>query len=110
VRGSFTGAEKNHRGLIETADGGTFFLDEVGEIPLSVQVKLLRFLFLQEDESRRVGDTKARQFDVRIISATNRNLDEAVRDRVFRQDLFFRLKVIPIFLPGAVILPQAIRV
>jgi two-component system response regulator HydG len=97
VRGAFTGAVKDHRGLIETADGGTLFLDEVGEIPLSVQVKLLRFL--QEGETRRVGDTKVRKFDVRIISATNRNLEEAVRDGVFRQDLFFRLNVIPIFLP-----------
>jgi PAS domain S-box-containing protein len=97
VRGSFTGAVKDHKGLIETADGGTLFLDEVGEIPLPVQVKLLRFL--QEGESRRVGDTKVQKFDVRIISATNRNLEEAVRDGVFRQDLFFRLNVIPIFLP-----------
>jgi two-component system response regulator PilR (NtrC family) len=97
VRGSFTGAIKDHRGLIETADGGTLFLDEVGEIPLSVQVKLLRFL--QEGESRRVGDTKVRKFDVRTISATNRNLEEAVRDGLFREDLFFRLNVIPIFLP-----------
>jgi transcriptional regulator with PAS, ATPase and Fis domain len=97
VRGSFTGAVKDHRGLIETADRGTLFLDEVGEIPLPVQVKLLRFL--QEGESRRVGDTKVQKFDVRIISATNRNLEEAVRDGVFRQDLFFRLNVIPIFLP-----------
>jgi PAS domain S-box-containing protein len=97
ARGSFTGAVKDHRGLIETADGGTLFLDEVGEIPLPVQVKLLRFL--QEGESRRVGDTKVQKFDVRIISATNRNLEEAVRDGVFRQDLFFRLNVIPIFVP-----------
>jgi PAS domain S-box-containing protein len=97
VRGSFTGAVKDHKGLIETADGGTLFLDEVGEIPLPVQVKMLRFL--QEGESRRVGDTKVHKFDVRIISATNRNLEEAVRDGVFRQDLFFRLNVIPIFLP-----------
>jgi PAS domain S-box-containing protein len=97
VRGSFTGAIKDHQGLIEAADGGTLFLDEVGEIPLPVQVKLLRFL--QEGESRRVGDTKVRKFDVRIISATNRNLEEAIRDRVFREDLFFRLNVIPIFLP-----------
>ncbi len=97
VRGSFTGAVKDHKGLIETADGGTLFLDEVGEIPLAVQVKLLRFL--QEGESRRVGDTKVHEFDVRIISATNRNLEEAVRDGVFRQDLFFRLNVIPIFVP-----------
>jgi PAS domain S-box-containing protein len=97
VRGSFTGAIKDHKGLIETADGGTLFLDEVGEIPLPVQVKLLRFL--QEGECRRVGDTKVQKFDVRIISATNRNLEEAVRDGVVRQDLFFRLNVIPIFLP-----------
>jgi len=97
VRGSFTGAIKDHQGLIEAADGGTLFLDEVGEIPLPVQVKLLRFL--QEGESRRVGDTKVRKFDVRIISATNRNLEKAIRDRVFREDLFFRLNVIPIFLP-----------
>lgn len=97
VRGAFTGAIKDHQGLIETADGGTLFLDEVGEIPLSIQVKLLRFL--QEGETRRVGDTKIRKFDVRIISATNRNLEEAIRDGVFREDFFFRLNVIPIFLP-----------
>ena len=97
VRGSFTGAIKDHKGLIETADSGTLFLDEVGEIPLPVQVKLLRFL--QEGETRRVGDTKVRKFDVRIISATNRNLEEAIRDGIFREDLFSRLNVIPIFLP-----------
>jgi two-component system response regulator AtoC len=97
VRGSFTGAIKDHRGLIEEAEGGSLFLDEVGEIPLPVQVKLLRFL--QEGEIRRIGDTKVRKFDVRIISATNRNLEEAIRDGVFREDLFFRLNVIPVFLP-----------
>ena len=97
VRGSFTGAIKDHRGLIEEADGGSLFLDEVGEIPLPVQVKLLRFL--QEGEIRRIGDTKVRKFDVRIISATNRNLEEAIREGIFREDLFFRLNVIPIFLP-----------
>jgi transcriptional regulator with PAS, ATPase and Fis domain len=97
VRGSFTGAIKDHRGLIETADGGTLFLDEIGEIPLPVQVKILRFL--QEGETRRIGDTKVRNYDVRIIAATNRNLEEAIRDGVFREDLFFRLNVIPIFLP-----------
>jgi transcriptional regulator with PAS, ATPase and Fis domain len=97
ARGAFTGAVKDHQGLIESADGGTLFLDEVGEMPLPVQVKLLRFL--QEGESRRIGETKIRKFDVRIISATNRNLEEAVRDEVFRQDLFFRLNVIPVFLP-----------
>ena len=97
VRGSFTGAIKDHRGLIEEADGGSLFLDEVGEIPLPVQVKLLRFL--QEGEIRRIGDTKVRKFDVRIIAATNRNLEEAIRDGIFREDLFFRLNVIPISLP-----------
>jgi PAS domain S-box-containing protein len=97
ARGSFTGAIKDHPGLIEASDGGTLFLDEVGEIPLSVQVKLLRFL--QEGESRRVGDTRVRKFDVRIIAATNRNLEEAIHDGLFREDLFFRLNVIPIFLP-----------
>jgi len=97
VKGSFTGAIKDHQGLIETAHGGTLFLDEVGEIPLSLQVKLLRFL--QEGELRRVGETRVQKFDVRIISATNRNLEEAVKDGVFREDLLFRLSVIPIYLP-----------
>jgi two-component system, NtrC family, response regulator HydG len=97
VRGAFTGAIRDHQGLIETADKGTLFLDEVGEIPLQVQVKLLRFL--QEGESRRVGDTRVRKFDVRIIAATNRNLEEAVRDGSFREDLFFRLNVIPVSIP-----------
>jgi two-component system response regulator HydG len=97
VKGSFTGAVRDHTGLIETADGGTLFLDEVGEIPISLQVKLLRFL--QEGESRRVGDTVIRKFDVRIISATNRNPEESVKNGSFREDLFFRLSVIPIFVP-----------
>ncbi len=97
VRGAFTGAVREHQGVLEAADGGTLFLDEVGEIPQAAQVKLLRFL--QEGESRRVGDTKVRKLDVRIIAATNRDLDEAVRDGSFREDLFFRLNVIPIVLP-----------
>jgi len=97
VRGAFTGAVRDHQGLLEASDGGTLFLDEVGEIPPAAQVKLLRFL--QEGESRRVGDTKVRKFDVRIIAATNRDLEEAVEDGSFREDLFFRLNVIPIFLP-----------
>lgn len=97
VRGSFTGAVKDHPGLIETADGGTLFLDEVGDIPLPVQVKLLRFL--QEGETRRVGDTKIRKFDVRMIAATNRDLTAAIHDGLFREDLYFRLNVIPVFLP-----------
>ncbi len=97
VKGAFTGAVRDHAGLIETAAGGTLFLDEVGEIPLSLQVKLLRFF--QEGESRRVGDTVTRKFDVRIISATNRNLEDGVKNGSFREDLFFRLSVIPVFIP-----------
>lgn len=83
VKGAFTGAVRDHAGLIETAAGGTLFLDEVGEIPLSLQVKLLRFF--QEGESRRVGDTVTRKFDVRIISATNRNLEDGVKNGSFRE-------------------------
>jgi len=98
VKGAFTGAFRNHPGLISTAEGGTFFLDEVGEIPHAVQEKLLRFL--QEGTCRRVGDTHTQQYDVRILSATNRNLEEAVKDGLFREDLFFRLNVIPIYLPA----------
>ncbi len=97
VRGAFTGADRDHVGLIETADGGALFLDEVGEIPLSLQVKLLRFL--QEGECRRVGEARVRNFDVRIISATNRDLEQAVKEGSFREDFFFRLNVIPIHLP-----------
>ncbi len=98
VKGAFTGAFRNHPGLISTAEGGTLFLDEVGEIPQALQAKLLRFL--QEGTCRRVGDTHIQQYDVRIISATNRNLEEAVKDGLFREDLFFRLNVIPIYLPA----------
>lgn len=98
VKGSFTGAIKNQLGLVEAANHGTLFLDEVGELSPAFQVKLLRFL--QNGEAKRVGDTQTRNFDVRIISATNRDLEQAVKEGGFREDLYFRLCVIPITLPS----------
>lgn len=97
VRGAFTGADRDRVGLIEATDGGTLFLDEVGEMPLPAQAKLLRFL--QEGEFRRVGETEIRTADVRIIAATNRNLEKDVDDGKFRQDLYYRIKGIEIPLP-----------
>lgn len=96
-KGAFTGADKDRIGLFEEADGGTLFLDEVGELSTTMQVKLLRVL--QEKEIRRVGENKARPVNVRIISATNKNLEEAVSSGAFRQDLYYRLKVIEINIP-----------
>jgi len=96
-KGSFTGAYTDKKGLFEIADGGTFFLDEIAEISPQIQAKLLRVL--QEGEIRRVGDTEARKVDVRIISATNRNLREEVDKKVFREDLYYRLNVIQIKMP-----------
>lgn len=93
-RGAFTGAIKRKIGLFEEAEGGTLLLDEVGDMALETQAKLLRVL--QENEFIRVGGTTARPFDVRIISATNKNLQEEIRKGTFREDLFFRLNVIPI--------------
>jgi len=97
-RGAFTDAKAQKKGLLETADEGTVFLDEVGEMGTAMQVKLLRFL--EEKTFRRVGGTRDIQVDVRIIAATNRNLEEAVETGRFREDLFYRLKVIPIRLPS----------
>ena len=97
VRGAFTGANRDKKGLIEEADGGTFFLDEIGDLPLLLQAKLLRVL--QEKEVRRLGENKIRKVDVRFISATNKNLDEEVRKGNFREDLYYRLKVVPIEVP-----------
>ena len=96
-KGAFTGADKNRGGLFKEADGGTIFLDEIGELPLSLQVKLLRVL--QENEIRAVGDSKTEKIDVRVIVATAKHLDEEVRKGSFREDLFFRLNVFPIKLP-----------
>ena len=96
-RGAFTGAVTRKTGLIEAASGGTLFLDEVGDIPLSIQVKLLRLL--ETGTFRRVGSTELRQADIRIISATHRPLAEMLAAGTFRQDLFYRLNVFPIFLP-----------
>lgn len=97
-KGSFTGAVADKAGLFEVADGGTLFLDEVGELPLTIQVKLLRAI--QERVIRRVGATEDMKVDVRIIAATNRNLEEMVSKGTFRQDLFYRLNVINIRTPG----------
>ncbi len=96
-KGAFTGAIKTRIGRFEQADGGTIFFDEVGDIPLTTQSKLLRVL--QEREFERVGGNKTRRVDVRIISATNKDLDQAVSAGGFRPDLFYRLNVIPIELP-----------
>jgi len=97
VRGSFTGANTDKKGLVEVANGGTLFLDEIGELPLSLQGKILRLL--QEKEYRRVGDTKNKNADIRIIAATNKNLEAEVKAGKFREDLYFRLNVIGIHLP-----------
>ena len=97
-KGSFTGAIADKLGLFEVADGGTLFLDEVGELPLSIQVKLLRAL--QERVVRRVGATEDTKVEVRIIAATNRNLEDMVQKSTFRQDLYYRLNVIHIKTPS----------
>ncbi|MBV8855598.1 MAG: sigma-54-dependent Fis family transcriptional regulator [Acidobacteria bacterium] len=96
-RGAFTGATSTKRGLIEAADSSTLFLDEVGEMPAQTQVKLLRFL--EEGRFRRVGSTRDREADVRVIAATNRNLAEDVTSGRFRADLFYRLNVISLHVP-----------
>jgi two-component system response regulator AtoC len=97
VKGAFTDAHHNKRGLFEEAHGGTLFLDEIGELPSTLQVKLLRAL--QEGEVRKIGDTKHIRLDVRIIAATAKNLAEEARNQTFREDLFYRLNVIQIDLP-----------
>jgi DNA-binding NtrC family response regulator len=96
-KGAFTGAVAQRIGRFELANGGTLFLDEVGDIPLDLQPKLLRVL--QEQEFERLGSTRTQRVDVRMVAATNRNLEQMVRDKQFREDLYFRLNVFPIRIP-----------
>ena len=98
VKGAYTGAAYDKKGLFEVADGGTFFLDEIGDISLSIQAKILRFL--QEGEVKRVGSTKTQKVNVRVICATNANLNEKVKKGEFRLDLYYRLNVIKIKVPS----------
>ncbi|HAS89487.1 MAG TPA: hydrogenase [Desulfovibrio sp.] len=98
VKGAFTGATSNKSGLFEAADGGTVFLDEVGDMDINLQAKLLRVL--QENEIKPLGGTQTKKIDIRIISATNRNLEEDVRSGRFREDLYYRLNVLPLKLPA----------
>jgi len=97
ARGAFTGAVRERPGRFQIADGGTIFLDEIGDLPVEMQPKLLRVL--QEGEYERVGEDGTRTVDVRVIAATNHNLEDEVRARRFRQDLFYRLNVFPLELP-----------
>jgi len=97
IKGSFTGAVADKRGLVEEADKGTLFLDEIGELSAPLQVKLLRVL--QEGEFTRIGDPQTRKVNVRVIAATNKDLKKAIAEKAFREDLFYRLNVIPLELP-----------
>ncbi len=97
VRGAFTGAVATHQGKFQLANQGTLFLDEIGELPLALQVKLLRAL--QEREVTKVGDTKREKIDIRVIAATHRNLETEIREKRFREDLYYRLNVVHLILP-----------
>ena len=97
VRGAFTDAKSDRRGLFEEADGGTLFLDEIGDMNLDLQGRLLRVL--EEGKVRRIGDSADRDIDVRVIAATNRDLEQMIREHQFREDLFFRLSAVPVVVP-----------
>ncbi len=97
MKGSFTGATTNHKGLFEVAHRGTILLDEIAEMSPTMQVKFLRVL--QEKKIRRIGSTEELEVDVRILAATNKDLERGVQDRSFREDLYYRLNVIPIHMP-----------
>ena len=97
-RGSFTGADKNgHKGIFEMGNSGTVFLDEIGDLPALMQAKLLRFL--DSGEVKRIGSTKMIYTDVRIVAATNKNLKAMVDNGTFREDLYYRLNIIPVYIP-----------
>lgn len=96
-KNSFTGANERKKGLMEIADGGTVFLDEIGEMPMELQPKLLRFL--EERKFKRIGGLEDIEVDIRVIAATNKNLEAAISNKEFREDLYYRLNVVPIFLP-----------
>jgi transcriptional regulator with PAS, ATPase and Fis domain len=98
VKGAFTGADRNKKGLIEAAEGGTLFLDEIGDLAPAIQLKLLRFL--ETRQYYRVGESTAKTSDVRIIAATNKELEEAIQGTGFRKDLYFRLNSARIILPA----------
>ncbi|MFV0467524.1 MAG: sigma-54 interaction domain-containing protein [Dysgonomonas sp.] len=97
-KGSFTGASTSHLGRFEMADGGTIFLDEIGDVPLSIQIKLLRVL--QQRQIERVGGNTTINIDVRIITATNRNLEDMIKQNIFREDFYYRINVFPIYVPA----------
>jgi NtrC-family two-component system response regulator AlgB len=107
TRGSFTGAVKDTWGKVAAAEGGTLFLDEIGEVPLEIQPKLLRLL--QDREYERLGETRTRSADVRVIAATNRDLAREVAEGRFREDLYYRLKVITVTMPALVDRPGDLR-